>query len=497
MKKTAITILFLLSLFSVYAQSTFRPTSLEEYLIPVNAYIRSFKELEANIIQLEEHIRSILSQDIDAQMRATMNEDLRQLVKVDESLHSEGYTAQLNSNYQRIRRQVNTHVVDYNNRVAAENEKAKREQLAREQAERKRQAEEAKKQQEPTNWSGTGFALNSGHVVTNYHVIDGAKDIVVKGVKGDFTTAYHADVVASDKTNDLAILKVNDSAFKGFGTVPYRIRSSMVDVGTYVWTLGYPMTAVMGDEIKYTDGKINSKSGIQGDLSVYQMSIPIQPGNSGSPVFDKSGYVVGIASSGLNREVFNSENVNYAIKSNYLRMLVESTLSSNIFPNGTALQGISNTEQIKLAKNFVYMIQCTNRASAPMPKPQNVSSTQEDDYRVVFYPSVHRTALAGSYNTAIKKITFEKGYTAIDMWCNNVEWCNISPHTYIKVNGLQYNMTYAKGIKIVPEKTYLSYGEKLYFTLYFPAIPNNATEMDLIEPGDSNWKWYGIDISGR
>lgn len=495
MKRTAIIILLLSSLHFVYSQCTFQPTSIDDYLRPAMAYVQAFKELEANIIQLEEHIRSILSQDIDAQMRATMNEDLRQLVKVDESLHSEGYTAQLNSNYQRIRRQVNTHVVDYNNRVAAENEKAKREQLAREQAERKRQAEEAKKQQEPTNWSGTGFALNSGHVVTNYHVIDGAKDIVVKGVKGDFTTAYHADVVASDKTNDLAILKINDSAFKGFGAVPYRIRSSMVDVGAYVWTLGYPMTAVMGDEIKYTDGKINSKSGIQGNLSVYQISIPIQPGNSGSPVFDRSGYVVGIASSGLNREVFNSENVNYAIKSSYLRMLVESTLSSNIFPNGTALQGISNTEQIKIAKNFVYMIQCTNRANAPMPKPQETSSTQKDDYRVVIYPSVHRTT-TGSYNIAIKKITFEKEYTAIEMWCRNFEWCNISPHTYIKVNGLRYNMTYTKGIKIAPEKTYPPDGGKLDFILYFPVIPNNATEMDLIEEG-STWAWYGIDISGK
>lgn len=497
MKKTAITILFLLSLFPVYAQSTYQPTSIDDYLRPAMAYVQAFKELEANIIQLEEHIRSILSQDIDAQMRTTMNEDLRQLVKIDESLHSEGYTAQLNSNYQRIRRQVNTHVVDYNNRVAAENEKAKREQLAREQAERKRQAEEAKKQQEPTNWSGTGFALNSGHVVTNYHVIDGAKNIVVKGVKGDFTTAYHADVVALDKTNDLAILKINDSAFKGFGIVPYRIRSSMVDVGAYVWTLGYPMTAVMGDEIKYTDGKINSKSGIQGDLSVYQISIPIQPGNSGSPVFDKSGYVVGIASSGLNREVFNSENVNYAIKSNYLRMLVESTLSSNIFPNGTALQGISNTEQIKIAKNFVYMIQCTNRASAPMPKPQGGSSTQEEDYRVVYYPTVHNT-YANSSHIRIKKITLTKEYTTIEMWWQGVEWCNISPYTYIKVNGRRYDMRKAKGIAFAPEKTYYSKDATLsYFTLYFPAIPNAATEIDLIEPGDSTWKWYGIDISGK
>lgn len=223
--------------------------------------------------------------------------------------------------------------------------------------------EEENETEKDSNWSGTGFALNNGYVVTNYHVIDGAKTIAVKGIKGDFSTALHADVVASDKINDLAIIKINDENFNGFGTVPYKIRASMVDVGAYVWTLGYPMTAVMGDEIKYTDGKINSKSGVQGDISVYQISIPIQPGNSGSPVFDKSGYVVGIASARLNKEIFNSENVNYAIKSNNLRMLVESSLSTSIFPNGTALQGISNTEQIKIAKNFVYIVQCSNQLS--------------------------------------------------------------------------------------------------------------------------------------
>lgn len=356
--------------------------------------------------------------------------------------------------------------------------------------------------QAKAGWSGTGFALNSGHVVTNYHVIDGAKDIVVKGVKGDFTTAYHADVVASDKTNDLAILKINDSAFKGFGAVPYRIRSSMVDVGAYVWTLGYPMTAVMGDEIKYTDGKINSKSGIQGDLSVYQVSIPIQPGNSGSPVFDKSGYVVGIASSGLNREVFNSENVNYAIKSSYLRMLVESTLSSNIFPNGTALQGISNTEQIKIAKNFVYMIQCTNLFTQDSSLTNNSSDSGLDattsNRGTIFAPSVRSTT--AHTNITLEYIVITENYTLVKIALKNdpaYGWCNISPNTYIEVGGIHYTMTKADGIAIAPEKTYFSkIGEMLYFRLYFPAIPKDATKIDLIEPGD-NWKWYGIDISGK
>ena len=66
------------------------------------------------------------------------------------------------------------------------------------------------------------------------------------------------------------------------------------------------MASIMGKEVKFTYGKISSKSGIQGDVRVYQISVPIQPGNSGGPLFDMDGNVVGITSSGLNREYFKS-----------------------------------------------------------------------------------------------------------------------------------------------------------------------------------------------
>lgn len=506
--KTFIMIVMLLYSLTAIAQR-YKPMSYDEYAAPFIAYKQAFDRANNQIDQLQTIIINALAEDIDDKLRSNLNYEYQKLSSISQKLHSDGLYANIWKEINNIQTSITNSIIDYNNRVAAE--KAKREQLARE-TERKRVAEEAKKQQKPTNWSGTGFALNSGYLVTNYHVIDGAKDIVVKGVKGNFNTAYHADVVASDRTNDLAILKINDSAFKGFGAVPYRIRSSMVDVGSYVWTLGYPITAVMGDEIKYTDGKINSKSGIQGDLSVYQMSIPIQPGNSGSPVFDKSGYVVGIASSGLNREAFNSENVNYAIKSNYLRMLVESTLSSNIFPNGTALQGISNTEQIKLAKNFVYLIQCSNRANGSQSAistndfPTSDNSSMASNCRTILRPSVSaHFSTASGHDTKIEKIVIAKNYTAVTITTINsydegyYRWCSISPNTYISVDvSHYYTMTKAEGIAITPEKTYFSKKDEiLYFTLYFPAIPNDATKIDLVEPGDSDWKWYGIDISGK
>ena len=131
----------------------------------------------------------------------------------------------------------------------------------------------------------------------------------------------------------------------------------MCEVGETVWALGYPLTNLMGEEIKFTDGKISSRTGFQGDISMYQISVPIQPGNSGGALFDNRGNVVGITSAGLNRDL-GTENVNYAIKTSYLRTLIECTLDPKIIPNGTALNEQSLPNQIKTAKNFIFIVEC-------------------------------------------------------------------------------------------------------------------------------------------
>ena len=108
-------------------------------------------------------------------------------------------------------------------------------------------------------------------------------------MEGDISKGYKATIAASDKQNDLAILKIQDADFPGFGTIPYGLKSSMCEVGETVWALGYPLTNLMGEEIKFTDGKISSRTGFQGDISMYQISVPIQPGNSGGALFDNRG----------------------------------------------------------------------------------------------------------------------------------------------------------------------------------------------------------------
>ena len=182
------------------------------------------------------------------------------------------------------------------------------------------------KQDSGDNWtaSGSGFFLSEdGYVATNHHVIKDAKVIEVSIVRNGAWEHHPAKVVLSDKQNDLSILKIEDSDFKNLPPIPYNFTTKIQDTGSEVFTLGYPIAEIMGDEVKFTDGKISSKSGIHGDATVYQISVPIQPGNSGGPLFDTKGNLVGITSSCLNRDYFKSENVNYAIKSSYLKALVE------------------------------------------------------------------------------------------------------------------------------------------------------------------------------
>ena len=210
-------------------------------------------------------------------------------------------------------------------------------------------------EQQPSCWSGSGFALNNGYIVTNYHVIEDANKIIVKGIKGSFTTAYDAEVVATDKYNDLALLKIKDSRFTGFGIIPYKVKTSTSEVGEEIFVLGYPLTSTMGDEIKLTTGVISSKTGFQGDVSLYQISAPVQPGNSGGPLFDSKGNLIGVVSS----KHTGAENVGYAIKASYLNTLVESAVSSSTLPSNNTISGQPLTGKVKAVKGFVFMIECS------------------------------------------------------------------------------------------------------------------------------------------
>lgn len=235
----------------------------------------------------------------------------------------------------------------------------------------KKAAEEIKRKQEieakKAGWTGSGFALKDGYIVTNFHVVEDATNISVRGVNGDFLMNLKAEVVATDKYNDIAVLKINDSRFSGLGTIPYSIKKQIADVAEDIFVLGYPLTSTMGDEIKYTTGVISSRTGFQGDVSQYQISAPIQPGNSGGPLFDSKGNLIGIVSA----KHLGAENVGYAIKTSYLNILLETVLDIEIPQRANLIENIPRTEQIKRLKQFVYLIECKSNELLP-----NSSSSQ-------------------------------------------------------------------------------------------------------------------------
>jgi len=202
--------------------------------------------------------------------------------------------------------------------------------------------------------SGSGFSVSSnGIIVTNYHVIDGASSIKVRGINSDFNKAYKAKVLVSDKNNDLALIQIDDLAFTSIESIPYTIKTSLAGVGENIFVLGYPLRATMGDEIKLTNGIISSKTGFQGDITSYQVSAPIQPGNSGGPLFNSQGDIIGI----VNAKHAGAENASYAIKSNFLMNLIELLDSPPIIQKISTVNGKTLPQQVDLVKKFIYIIE--------------------------------------------------------------------------------------------------------------------------------------------
>lgn len=203
--------------------------------------------------------------------------------------------------------------------------------------------------------SGTGFLIDKrGYLATNHHVVDGAGAIgVCLRVDGEWKT-YNGMVIKDDPTNDLAIIKIEDPNFKEFVNLPYAFSFETEDIGSEIFTLGYPQVQVMGSDVKYTTGVVNAVTGIQGDPTHYQISAHIDHGNSGGPLFNEKGYIIGITDSGLDKATFGD--VNYAVKSTYLKVLADALPKKLEFANDKSIALKKRTEQIKTLSQYVALI---------------------------------------------------------------------------------------------------------------------------------------------
>jgi S1-C subfamily serine protease len=162
---------------------------------------------------------------------------------------------------------------------------------------------------------GTGFFIGDEKVVTNSHVVGGAENVAVIS-NG---TRYEGVVILDDPSNDLAFIQLFPPLpnFPHFKVVP----SSDFEVAESILVLGYPLSDILGNDIRVTNGIVNSKSGLIGRTSSIQISAAIQPGSSGSPVVNDDFEVIGIASSTLSAEYMANiksaipQAVNFAVSS--------------------------------------------------------------------------------------------------------------------------------------------------------------------------------------
>lgn len=250
----------------------------------------------------------------------------------------------------------------------------------------------------------------------------------------------------------------------------------------------------MGDEIKLTTGIISSHSGYQGDKSQYQISAPVQPGNSGGPLFNSKGNIVGIVSA----KHTGAENVSYAVKTSYLFDLLNQLPDSHdIVPSANTIADLDLPQQVKQVKNYVCFIWCSSVATAPQPTASAYGKPSvAGKGKVVTFPYVDSGI---SDIMRILSVTLTETETIVEIECRSVnpevnyEWIAIDSQTVLETETGQYGLRKAEGIAVPPERTvYTRQGETKVFKLYFPALPPEVTSFSLIEP--NGWKFYGISL---
>jgi S1-C subfamily serine protease len=172
--------------------------------------------------------------------------------------------------------------------------------------------------------SGSGFVINNrGHILTNAHVVDGCQAIKVHSSN----QIHEAKLLASNKSLDIAVIKSEKSGAQYALFEP----PNSVKLGQNVMVAGFPMRGVLADEMNFSQGAVSSMSGLSNDSRHFQMTAPVQPGNSGGPVIDSNGHVIGVVVSKLNPQWSAqatgtpTENVNFAIKN----LPISSYLDSN------------------------------------------------------------------------------------------------------------------------------------------------------------------------
>lgn len=202
----------------------------------------------------------------------------------------------------------------------------------------------------PVLSTGTAFLIDSkGYVVTNAHVLKGNTAILVNN-KGE---EFKARILNIDQAKDIAILKIQDNDFEPFNSLPYALKKSDANLGSELFTLGYPK-----GEIVYSMGYMSAKSGLNGDTSNFQLSLTANPGNSGGPVFNKNGEIVGV----LSTRQTQAEGVVFAVKAKSIFKMVDelkdkdTSISKIKMPLTSSIKNKDRENQIKEVEDCIFLV---------------------------------------------------------------------------------------------------------------------------------------------
>jgi serine protease Do len=204
----------------------------------------------------------------------------------------------------------------------------------------------------PSRYSGTGFVISpNGYLLTNHHLVKNADSIYIESRLENYHR-YKVKMVYKDPETDLAVLKVDDPAFVPFKNLPYAFRTNDADLGEAVFTLAFPRV-----DMVYGEGSVSSRTGFEGDTSAYQVSIPVNPGNSGGPLLDENGYLIGVIT-GRNVGV---EGAAFAVKARHIIDLINEIPKDSLagpiaLPKRNLIRGKRRPEQIKEIQDMVFNV---------------------------------------------------------------------------------------------------------------------------------------------
>ncbi|NLR99856.1 trypsin-like serine protease [Rhizobium sp. P38BS-XIX] len=253
------------------------------------------------------------------------------------------------------------------------------------------------------NSSGTGFAVTSdGWLLTNAHVVEACSRIEVKG-KGDATDPR------IDSNNDLALIKIAAPE----PLKPLVFRRSATRLGEDLIAIGYPLATLLADSVKVTTGNVNALAGVRNDTRYLQISTPIQPGNSGGPVVDRDGFLMGITSATLSKETadqigITAQNVNFAIRASVADLFMQSqSIASQSGDRAADQPPISTADLAEKLTPSVFQILCYGKpeAQAAVQPPQSSTSAPAQPTTAALIDARGCDAIGFDYRT-VKDVTY-------------------------------------------------------------------------------------------